>query len=168
MTALPKTSGIVEDHPPCRKTLNCGRFLWISAAEKNTSPGEAKARGKTRSKEGKRPFKGSRCRAKHLVRTSQISSVSAPAGRGAFTSQAQCKRQKDAVKSNCFISLRVSLLGYRSREPLIRLSDPQSGAMGWFLRVEKPQLHTRGEARRGAGPRRLFTGSELKWPGTNY
>lgn len=50
MTALPKASGRVEDHPPSRKTLNCGRFLWISAAEKNTSPGEAKTRGKTRSK----------------------------------------------------------------------------------------------------------------------
>lgn len=52
MTALPKASGIVEDHPPCRKTLNCGRFLWISAAEKNTSPAEAQTGGKTRSEGG--------------------------------------------------------------------------------------------------------------------
>lgn len=36
MTALPKASGMVEDHPPCRKTLSRGRFLWISAAGKNT------------------------------------------------------------------------------------------------------------------------------------
>lgn len=36
MTELPKASGMVEDHPPCRKTLSRGRFLWISAAGKNT------------------------------------------------------------------------------------------------------------------------------------
>lgn len=42
MTALPKASGMVEDHPPCRKTVNWGRFLWISAAGKNTSLVEAK------------------------------------------------------------------------------------------------------------------------------
>ncbi len=36
MTALPRASGMVEDHPSCRKTLSRGRFLWISAAGKNT------------------------------------------------------------------------------------------------------------------------------------
>lgn len=81
MTALPKASGIVEDHPPCRKTLNRGRFLWISAAEKNTSLGEAKKQGKTAQKGGG-AFKGSRCHAKHLVSTSQISNVSSLLGKG--------------------------------------------------------------------------------------
>lgn len=45
MTALPKASGMVEDHPPRRKTLSRGRFLWIRAAGKNTqntSPAEEK------------------------------------------------------------------------------------------------------------------------------
>lgn len=82
MTALPKASGIVEDHPPCRKTLNRGRFLRISAAEKNTSLGEAKKQGKTAQRGKKRPFKGSRCHAKHLVSTSQISNVSSLLGKG--------------------------------------------------------------------------------------
>lgn len=46
----------------------------------------------------RRPSKGRRCRAKHLVSTSQISEVSAPAGRTAFASQAQCETRRDAVK----------------------------------------------------------------------
>lgn len=36
MTALPKASGMVEDHPLCRKTLIQGRFLWTSVAGKST------------------------------------------------------------------------------------------------------------------------------------
>lgn len=42
MTALPKASGMVEDHPLCRKMLSRGRFLWTSAAGKNTPLAEAK------------------------------------------------------------------------------------------------------------------------------
>lgn len=45
MTALPKASGMVEDHPLCRKTLNRSRFLWICAAGKNSSLAEAKKQG---------------------------------------------------------------------------------------------------------------------------
>lgn len=32
MTALPKASRMVEDHPLCRKMLNRSGFLWISGA----------------------------------------------------------------------------------------------------------------------------------------
>lgn len=54
MTALPKASGMVEDHPPCRKTLSRGRFLWISAAGKNTQNtflAEAKKQGEAAQRE---------------------------------------------------------------------------------------------------------------------
>lgn len=55
MTALPKASGMVEDHPLCWKTLSRGRFLWISAAGKNTaqntSLAEAKKQGESAQRE---------------------------------------------------------------------------------------------------------------------
>lgn len=57
MTALPKASGMVEYHPPCRKTLSRGRFLWISAAGKNTqntSPAQAKKQGEAAREERKK------------------------------------------------------------------------------------------------------------------
>lgn len=63
MTALPKASGMVEDHPPCRKTLSRGRFLWISAAGKNTQT----LLVRLLKEDKKKPLKGSRCHAKHLV-----------------------------------------------------------------------------------------------------
>lgn len=71
MTALPKAPGMVEDHPLCRKTLSRGRFLWISAAGKNTilntSLAEAKKQGEVSQREKKKHLKRSRSHAKHLL-----------------------------------------------------------------------------------------------------
>lgn len=56
MTALPKASRMAEDHPPCRKMLNRGRFLWISEAKKKKKQIPTARPGKKTKKEI--PFKG--------------------------------------------------------------------------------------------------------------
>lgn len=64
MTALPKASRMAEDHPPCRKMLNRGRFLWISEAKKKKKSRSLQLDQEKRQK--RKYLSKERCHATHL------------------------------------------------------------------------------------------------------